>query len=86
VHVVLDGSPEAVLEKLGLAPRIREAIVARKGELGALLLIAEVAGKGGDAAPVAAAAGFEALTPDLLSELNLSAAAWFGAHLAEPGV
>ncbi|MCC8401502.1 EAL domain-containing protein [Paraburkholderia sp. MMS20-SJTN17] len=84
VHIVLDSTPDAVLEKLGLAPQIREAIVARKGELGALLLIAEVAGEGGDAAPVAAAAGFPALTPDVLSDLNLSAAAWFGAHLAEP--
>ncbi|OLL32625.1 diguanylate phosphodiesterase [Burkholderia sp. SRS-W-2-2016] len=83
VHVVLDSTPEAVLEKLGLAAQIRDAIVARKGELGALLLIAEVAGEGGDAAPVAAAAGFAALTPDVLSELNLSAAAWFGAHVAE---
>ncbi|NML32196.1 EAL domain-containing protein [Paraburkholderia sp. G-4-1-8] len=83
VHVVLDSTPDAVLEKLGLAPQIRDAIVARKGELGALLLIAEVAGEGGDAAPVAAAAGFAALTPDVLSELNLSAAAWFGAHVAE---
>ncbi|MCC8391086.1 EAL domain-containing protein [Paraburkholderia sp. MMS20-SJTR3] len=84
VHVVLDSTPETVLEKLGLAAQIRDAIVARKGELGALLLIAEVAGEGGDAAPVAAAAGFAALTPEVLSELNLSAAAWFGAHVAEP--
>jgi c-di-GMP-related signal transduction protein len=83
VHVVLGSTPEAVLEKLGLAPRIREAIVARKGELGALLLIAEVAGEGGEAAPVAAAAGLAALTPDVLSELNLAAAAWFGTHVTE---
>ncbi|WP_027197355.1 EAL and HDOD domain-containing protein [Paraburkholderia sprentiae] len=86
VHIVLDSTPDAVLEKLGLAPQICEAIVARKGELGALLLIAEVAGEGGDAAPVARAAGFPALTPDVMSELNLSAAAWFGAHVAESGV
>jgi c-di-GMP-related signal transduction protein len=83
VHVVLDSTPETVLEKLGLASQIREAIVARKGELGALLLIAEVAGEGADAAPVATAAGLPALTPDVLSELNLSAVAWFGAHVAE---
>ncbi|MFT4069854.1 EAL and HDOD domain-containing protein [Paraburkholderia sp.] len=84
VHVVLGNTPRAVLEKLGLAPQIREAIVTRGGELGALLRIAEVAGEGGDAAPLAAAAGFTALTPDVLSELNLSAAAWFGAHVSEP--
>jgi len=84
VHVVLDSTPRAVLEKLGLAPQIREAIVTHEGELGALLRIAEVAGEGRDPAPLAAAAGFTALTPDVLSELNLSAAAWFGAHVAEP--
>ena len=87
VHVVLDSTPAAVLDKLGLAPRIREAIVGHTGELGALLRLAEVAGEGGDAASLAAApdapAGFAALTPDVLSDLNLSAAAWFGAHVEE---
>ncbi|MBN3805594.1 EAL domain-containing protein [Paraburkholderia sp. Ac-20336] len=86
VHVVLGSTPRAVLEKLALAPQIREAIVSRAGELGALLGIAEVAGEGGDAAPLAAAAGFAALTPAVLSELNLSAAAWFGVHVAESAV
>ncbi|MFM0145185.1 EAL and HDOD domain-containing protein [Paraburkholderia sp. RL18-085-BIA-A] len=90
VHVVLDSTPGAVLEKLGLAPHIREAIVARTGELGALLRLAEAAGEGGDAASIAAApdapAGFAALTPNVLSELNLSAAAWFGAHVEETAV
>jgi hypothetical protein len=37
-----------------------------------------------DAASIAASdeapAGFAALTPEVLAELNLSAAAWFGAH------
>jgi EAL and modified HD-GYP domain-containing signal transduction protein len=87
VHVVVGSSPRTVLEKLGLAPQIREAIVSGAGELGVLLRIAEVAGEGGDAASIAAApdapAGFATLTPDVLSELNLSAAAWFGAHVAE---
>lgn len=87
VHVVLGSSPDAVLEKLGLAPHICEAIVSRRGELGTLLQLAEAAGEGGDAASIAAApdapAGFAALTPDVLSELNLSAAAWFGAHIEE---
>jgi len=84
VHVVLGSTPRAVLEKLGLAAQIRGAIVTHEGELGALLRIAEVAGEGRDPAPLAVAAGFTALTPDVLSELNLSAAAWFGAHVAEP--
>ena len=55
--------------------------------LGTLLRLAEAADEGGDAAAIALApdapAGFAALTPDVLSELNLSAAAWFGAHIAE---
>jgi c-di-GMP-related signal transduction protein len=84
VHVVLDSTPGVVLEKLGLVPQIRDAIVLREGELGALLQLAEVAGEGGDAARIAAEAGFAALTPDVLAELNLSAAAWFGAHVEEP--
>ncbi|WP_341312498.1 EAL domain-containing protein [Paraburkholderia sp. IMGN_8] len=87
VHVVLGSTPAAVLEKLGLAPQIREAIVSRSGPLGTLLRIAEAAGEGADAASIAAGsdapAGFAALTPELLAELNLSAAAWFGAHIEE---
>jgi EAL and modified HD-GYP domain-containing signal transduction protein len=86
VHVVLGSTPGEVLDKLGLAPHIRDAIVLRNGPLGALLRLAEAAEKG-NAVSVAlgadAPAGFEALTPDVLSELNLSAAAWFGAHIAE---
>jgi EAL and modified HD-GYP domain-containing signal transduction protein len=87
VHVLLGSTPKAVLEKLGLAPQIREAIVTHHGALGRLLRIAELAGKGGDAAPIAlgpdAPPEFAALTPEVLAELNLSAAAWFGAHVEE---
>jgi hypothetical protein len=87
IHVVLGSSPGAVLEKLGLALRIREAIVSRRGELGTLLRLAEVAGEGGDAASIAlgpdAPPGFVAFTPEVLAQLNLSAAAWFGAHIGE---
>ncbi|MFM0212975.1 EAL domain-containing protein [Paraburkholderia sediminicola] len=87
VHVVVDSTPAAVLEKLGLAPQIREAIVTRSGALGTLLRIAEAAGEGADAASIAAGpdapSGFVALTPEVLAELNLSAAAWFGAHIEE---
>jgi EAL and modified HD-GYP domain-containing signal transduction protein len=87
VHVVVGSTPAAVLEKLGLAPQIREAIVTGCGPLGALLRIAEAAGEGADAALIAAGpdvpAGFAALTPEVLAELNLSAAAWFGAHIQE---
>ncbi|MGE8165893.1 EAL and HDOD domain-containing protein [Paraburkholderia sp. NPDC080076] len=84
IHVVLGSSPGAALEKLGLAPQIREAIVSRRGELGTLLRLAEAAGEGVDAAAIAlgpdAPGGFVAFTPEVLAELNLSAAAWFGAH------
>jgi hypothetical protein len=87
VHVVVGSTPAAVLEKLGLAPQIREAIVTRSGALGTLLRIAEAAGEGADAASIAAGPdappGFVALTPEVLAELNLSAAAWFGAHIEE---
>ncbi|ASL42660.1 Oxygen sensor protein DosP [Burkholderia sp. AD24] len=87
VHVVVGSTPAVVLEKLGLAPQIRDAIVSRSGPLGVLLRLAEAAGEGIDAAEIAAAvdapAGFAALTPEVLAELNLSAAAWFGAHIEE---
>ncbi|WP_144113542.1 EAL and HDOD domain-containing protein [Paraburkholderia sp. BCC1886] len=87
VHVVFGSTPDTVLEKLGLAPQIREAIVSRTGALGMLLRLAEVAGEGADAAAIArgpeAPSGFATLTPEVLAELNLSAAAWFGAHIAE---
>ncbi|WGS51321.1 EAL domain-containing protein [Paraburkholderia sp. D15] len=87
VHVVVGSTPAAVLEKLGLAPQIREAIVARSGPLGTLLRMAVAAGEGGDAAQYAAAvdapAGFAALTPEVVAELNLAAAVWFGAHIEE---
>ncbi|WP_025598424.1 EAL and HDOD domain-containing protein [Burkholderia sp. WSM2230] len=87
VHVVLGSTPKAVLEKLGLAPQIRAAIVERRGPLGTLLRIAEAAGEGADAASIArdwdAPPEFAALTPEILAELNLSAAAWFGAHIEE---
>lgn len=87
VHVVLGSTPREVLEKLGLAPHIRDAVVAHEGPLGVLLRIAEVAGEGGDAAALATApdapAGFDCLTPAALAELNLAAAAWFSAHIEE---
>lgn len=87
VHVVVGSTPAAVLEKLGLAPQIRDAIVSRCGPLGTLLRLAEAAGEGAEGAQIAAAvdapAGFAALTADVLAELNLSAAAWFGAHIEE---
>jgi c-di-GMP-related signal transduction protein len=88
VHVVLGTTPAETLDKLGLAPLIRDAIVGHGGELGALLGIAEAADQGaqaraGDALIAAgpdAPDAFTALTPAVLAELNLSAAAWFGAH------
>jgi EAL and modified HD-GYP domain-containing signal transduction protein len=85
VHVVVGSTPAVVLEKLGLAPPIRDAIVSRSGPLGVLLRLAEAAGEGIDAAEIAAAvdapAGFASLTAEVLAELNLAAAAWFGAHI-----
>jgi c-di-GMP-related signal transduction protein len=87
VHVVFGSTPADVLDKLGLAPQIRDAIVLHSGALGTLLRIAEAAGEGADATLIAAGPdappGFAALTPEVLAELNLSAAAWFGAHVEE---
>jgi c-di-GMP-related signal transduction protein len=88
VHVVLGTTPAEALDKLGLASQIRDAIVEQSGALGALLKIAAAADQGADArsdaasiaASAEAPAGFAALTPEVLAELNLSAAAWFGAH------
>jgi EAL and modified HD-GYP domain-containing signal transduction protein len=85
---VLGTTPAETLDKLGLAPLIRDAIVEHSGALGALLGIAEAADQGADlrADGALTAAGpdvpeaFAALTPEVLAELNLSAAAWFGAH------
>jgi c-di-GMP-related signal transduction protein len=87
-HVVLGTTPGETLDKLGLARQIRDAIVDHSGPMGTLLRIAEAADEAtderNDAAAIAAAAdapdGFAALTPAVLAELNLSAAAWFGAH------
>jgi EAL and modified HD-GYP domain-containing signal transduction protein len=91
VHVVLGTTPAETLDKLGLAPQIRDAIVEHSGAMGTLLRIAEAADERSDgrvdAASISAAAdapaGFAALTPAVLAELNLSAAAWFGAHAGQ---
>jgi len=86
VHVLVDSTPHATLDPLDLSPMIRDAIVERVGPMGALLRIAEAAGEAQDAAAIASAQSldeFAALTPVVLAELNLSAAAWFGAHLGD---
>ncbi|MEM5437339.1 EAL and HDOD domain-containing protein [Paraburkholderia diazotrophica] len=89
VHVLVDSTPGETLDPLDLSPIIRDAIVERAGPMGALLRIAEAAGEAQDAAAIAAIASsqslaeFAALTPVVLAELNLSAAAWFGAHLVD---
>ena len=86
VHLLVDSTPDATLDPLDLSPLIRDAIVERAGQMGALLSIAEAAGEAQDAAAVASAQSLEefgALTPIVLAELNLSAAAWVGAHLGD---
>jgi EAL and modified HD-GYP domain-containing signal transduction protein len=86
VHVVVGSTPEATLDRLGLSPPIRDAIVNRTGPLGALLRLTEAAERGEDAAAVArneALPEFAAFTPEVLAELGLAAAAWFGAHAGE---
>jgi c-di-GMP-related signal transduction protein len=86
VHVVLGGTIEEALDRVGLAQTIRDAIVGYRGPLGAVLRIAEAADHGDDAAVLAhddALAGFASLTSAALAELNLAAAAWFDAHAGE---
>ncbi|QCP49027.1 EAL domain-containing protein [Trinickia violacea] len=88
VHVVLGvASPAEALDKLGLVSEIRDAIVYGVGPLGALLAIAQ-AGEEGGAERLTAAAQlthdpFAMLTPEVLGELSLAAAAWFGVHADE---
>ncbi|HLX01912.1 MAG TPA: EAL domain-containing protein [Trinickia sp.] len=92
VHVVLGvASPAEALDKLGLVSEIRDAIVYGVGPLGALLAIAQAAEEGGaegGAERLTAAARlahdpFATLTPEVLAELNLAAAAWFSVHAHE---
>ncbi|WP_118179838.1 EAL and HDOD domain-containing protein [Paraburkholderia phosphatilytica] len=90
VHVVLGTTLADVIDQLKLARPIREAIVDGAGLLGALLQAAQAAERG-DAVAALAVAGLdgkhadhrEGLTPEVLAELSLSAAAWFGAHAAD---
>jgi len=88
VHVVLGvASPAEALDKLGLVSEIRDAIVYGVGPLGALLAIAQAAEEGGAERLTAAARlahdAFATLTPEVLAELNLAAAAWFSVHAHE---
>jgi c-di-GMP-related signal transduction protein len=83
VHVLVGSTPAHTLERLGLATEISRAVDGHQGELGALLRVALSAERGDHAAAqaVTAEAGgaFEALTPQLVAELNLWAGAWFSA-------
>lgn len=88
VHVVLGvASPSEALDKLGLVSEIRDAIVYGVGPLGALLAVAQAAEEGGAERSTAAAQltqdPFATLTPEVLAELNLAAAAWFDVHADE---
>ncbi|MGV2287252.1 EAL domain-containing protein [Trinickia sp. YCB016] len=88
VHVVLGvASPAEALDKLGLVSEIRDAIVYGVGPLGALLAVAKAAEEGGAEQLTAVAQRtddpFATLTPEVLAELNLAAAAWFDVHADE---
>ncbi|SAK40884.1 EAL and HDOD domain-containing protein [Caballeronia ptereochthonis] len=83
VHVVLDMQPAEILDKLHLAAEIRAAILTGEGPLGALLGIARAAERGD--APAIDASGraqpvLGVLTPAVLAELQVEAAAWFAQH------
>ncbi|CAG4896359.1 EAL and HDOD domain-containing protein [Paraburkholderia saeva] len=86
VHVVVDSTPESTLDRLGLAPQIRDAIVNYTGPLGTLLRITEAIEQGLDVDAIARETlfpEFAGLTPDVLAELSLSAASWTGGHTDE---
>jgi len=85
VHVLLgEAAPGDLLVEIGLVPEIGDAIVARVGLLGALLVIAEAAEAGMPDEAVAAASGvypeLAVLTPAVLAEISLEAALWDHAH------
>lgn len=85
VHVLLgEVAPADALAPIGLVTEIGDAIAHRVGLLGALLTIAEAAeaGKPGEGACIACGAHPElaVLTPSVLAEINLLAAAWGLTH------
>ncbi|MGN6316274.1 EAL and HDOD domain-containing protein [Trinickia sp.] len=85
VHVLLgEAAPADALVPIGLVAEISDAIAHRVGLLGALLTIAEAAeaGKQGQGACTACGAHPElaALTPAVVAEINLLAAAWTLTH------
>ncbi|CAG4919369.1 hypothetical protein R54767_04601 [Paraburkholderia gardini] len=83
VHVVVGSTPESTLDRLGLAPQIRDAIVNYAGPLGTLLRITEAVEQGQDIDAIARETPlqeFAGLTPEVLAELSLSAASWTGGH------
>ncbi len=88
VHVVLDMQPAEILDKLHLAGPIRGAILGGEGELGALLGIAQAAERGDTTAideSRRAMPGFDALTPVMLANLQVDAAAWFAEQQMDQG-
>ncbi|SEA85123.1 EAL and HDOD domain-containing protein [Paraburkholderia sartisoli] len=83
VHVVVDSTPECTLDRLGLAPQIRDAIVNHAGPLGTLLRITEAIEQGLDVDAIVREAPlpeFAGLTPEVIAGLSLSAASWTGGH------
>ncbi|WP_287190561.1 EAL domain-containing protein [Paraburkholderia sp.] len=83
VHVVVDSTPACTLDRLGLAPQIRDAIVNHAGPLGTLLRITEAIEQGLDVDAIVREAPlpeFAGLTPEVIAGLSLSAASWTGGH------
>lgn len=85
VHVLLgEAAPADALVPIGLVAEICDAIAHRVGPLGALLAIAEAAEAGVQEETARIAGGthpeLAMLTPSVLSEINLLAAAWAQEH------
>jgi EAL and modified HD-GYP domain-containing signal transduction protein len=80
VDVVFGEPMEQILDQLTLAPEIRGAILARDCLLGKLLNLCEASEQGDTAALYSDDPELASLSPTVLAELAVHAAAWFDRH------
>lgn len=81
VHVLFGGAIEDIVPTLPIHADIRRALLERHGELGLLLNAAEATESGEFMAICAACDALPIFTPDDLSALGLSSAAWYDDHV-----
>jgi EAL and modified HD-GYP domain-containing signal transduction protein len=83
IDVVFGEPLEHILDQLTLAPEIRGAIVAREGLLGKLLNLCEASERGDIATLDTEDPELAALSPTVLAELGIAAAAWFDRQIGQ---